>query len=140
MVPRPCTTSPSTGQISCGRIDTSSPTAEVADRHIFEGHCRPPVRERRDPRRQRAEHRGRLHHGELLQRLPAGQHQHDNRPGEILAEERRGDDRDTRQVIRAELAVHRAPGQAARRAGCPRRTSTRSNGRSAAADPRVPPK
>ena len=81
-----------------------------------------------------------------LQRLAAGEHQHDQGPGQILAEQHRRDDRDPAKQVGAELALGRAsrsvrgedgrrrPGR--RSAGAGRRGSRRPRRPSARRDAR----
>ena len=54
--------------------------------------------------RERLQHRGRAPERERLERLAARQHQHDERAGEVLLQQHRGDDGDAGQQVGAELA------------------------------------
>ena len=62
------------------------------------------MRDRRHALGQRREHRRGAAHGVAFQRFAAGEHQHDERAGQVLAQQHRRDDRNAGQQIGAELA------------------------------------
>ena len=102
---------PSTGQISCGKTTSTSPTATSSSgtsatlpsclRWRDGGHA---------PGQGLQDGRGAAH-GVGFQRLPAGEHEHDQRAGQVLAEHHRGDDGDAGQQIGAELPAHQTGGE-----------------------------
>ena len=85
---------------------------DVADRNIFDSDPSPAMRKSRHPFGERPQHRRGFGDGKPFQGVAARQHQHDNRAGEILAEQGGGDDRNAREVVRAKLSVQPAPDQA----------------------------
>jgi hypothetical protein len=89
----------------------ASDESMILYRHVFEQAVPVPVRDRRRTRGQRAQDRYRLRDGVLLERWSARQHQDHDRSGKIFTEEHGRHDRDSREVIGAELAVHRSPHQ-----------------------------
>ncbi len=60
---------------------------------------------------QRVEHRRSTSHGVRFERLSAGQHEHDQHAGQILSQDHRGNDRDSRKHVRPELRAHELRGQ-----------------------------
>jgi hypothetical protein len=54
---------------------------------------------------QRAQHRRCIAQCVVLQRLAAGEHQHDDRAGQIFVEQDRSDNRDSREQIGAEFST-----------------------------------
>jgi len=78
---------------------------DLIDRDVLESGADAAVRDGRHAARQRAEDRRRLRDGELLERVPAGQHEDDDGAGEVFAEQRGRNDRDTGQVVGAEAPV-----------------------------------
>ena len=48
-----------------------------------------------------------LRRGVILQRLAAGEHQHDDRAGQVFAQQHGGDDGDARQQIGAEFPMQK---------------------------------
>ena len=63
------------------------------------------MRDRRHACGERAQDRRRASQRVLLERFASGEHQHDDRPGEVLAENRRGHNRDSRKEIGASLVL-----------------------------------
>ena len=79
--------------------------------------------------RQRLQHGRSASDGVGLERLAAREHQHDQRPGEVLAEQDRRDDGDAGQQVGAELAPHELS-ESDRTSGTPPAASASSSGRS----------
>ena len=79
-------------------------------RHIFRRLAHHPVRRSRHPLRQRIQHRRSFLRRVLLQHCTPRQHQHDDRPRQILAEDHRGNNRDQRQNVRIEPPAQNPPG------------------------------
>ena len=73
--------------------------AETANRHVFEATGLAAMRERRHATCQRTQYRCGLRDSHLFERASAGQHEHDDRPGEVLAEERGREDRNACEMI-----------------------------------------
>ena len=69
------------------------------------------MRRRRHAPGQRREHGRGAAHRVRLQRLSAREHQHDERAGQVLAEEHRGDDGDAGEEIGAEIPAHETGGE-----------------------------
>ena len=96
---------PSTGQISCGKDDQ-----RVADRHLIQGtsaiapSCLRWACGGHAPGQRLQDRRGAAH-GVRFERLAAREHQHDQRAGQVLAEQDRRDDGDAGQQVGAELAA-----------------------------------
>ena len=104
--------------------------ADVADRNVLEDAAAPPMRERRDPAAPaRAAPTVASATANCSSVFSARQHQHDDRAGEVLAEQRRGDDRDTGEVIRAELARAARAMTSRSTSGTPPATSATKSGR-----------
>ena len=78
---------------------------DLVDRNVLESGADAAVRDGRHAARQGAQHRRRLRHGELLERVSSGQHEDDDGAREVFAEQRGRDDRDAGQVIGAEAPV-----------------------------------
>ena len=81
---------------------------DLADRDVLEDGSHPAMRHGRHAARQGPQDRRRLRHRELLERVPARQHQDDDGAREVFAEQHRRDDRDAGQVVGAEAAVQAA--------------------------------
>lgn len=84
---------------------------DVTDRNILDEVTAPAMRESRHPFGERPQHRRRFRDRKPFQGISTGQHQHDNRTGEILPEQNGGHDRDTSQVVGAKLSMQPAPDQ-----------------------------
>ena len=110
--PWPSSTMPSTGQISCGKTTSASPTATAVERRRRR-RCRPRLRwaDGGHAAGQRLQDRRGAADGVGLQRLAAGEHEHDERAGQVLAEQHRRDDGDAGQQVGAEVPGHRTPRQ-----------------------------
>ncbi len=111
IVLRPSTTMPSTGQVSCGNTTSRSPgaTSSRATSVVAPSTRRWARVGMRFTSASSADEA--LPHRVALQRLSAGEHQHDERAGEVLAEDHRRDDGDAGEQIGAEIPADETDGE-----------------------------
>ena len=81
---------------------------DLADGHVFERVPAPAVRNRRYPSGQRAQNGCRFRDRKMLEGVAAGEHQDNDRAGQILTEQDRRCYRNGGQMIRAEFPADRA--------------------------------
>jgi hypothetical protein len=86
--------------------DELVPRSDRIDRDRLEAARGASMRDRRHARGERTQDRRGALQRVLLQRFAAREHQHDDRPGEVLAERRRGHDRDSSEKIGADLPAN----------------------------------
>ena len=81
------------------------------ERHVLDRPAGAAMRDRGHPARQRLQHGRGAPDGERFQRLPAGQHQDDEGAGQVLAQQRGGDDRDPGEQIGSEASAGQPGGE-----------------------------
>ena len=76
-----------------GEDNDDIPHGHIAKRHVDDPPCLAAMSERRHPPGERRQHTPRSAHRARLERLPAGKHEHNQRPGQPLPEEGTREDR-----------------------------------------------